>query len=340
MAAGPSIYDIARLAGISAGSVSKILNNKGHFSDATRKRVRDIAVQQGYVANFAAKSLRELRSRSVGIITPDVSNEFFSSIVLDAEIALREHGYTSYICNFSNEVSVEEACVRGLRHKQVDAFLFVGGSGAVSRELVGESTPVACVDRIGCGGLCVEVGNDARAMAYDATRTLVAHGCRRIVYLSVFRGLSQLARGGRFASYCQALEEAGLAVDESLVVEGPHHKRSYVEAEEIVCALLDGGRGFDGIVAVGDRIAVGALNALRRRGVAVGSDVRVIGMDNMLYTRIMSPTISTIDRHTDVLAQDSAMALFAMLEGERPAGDKVVVPHRVIERETTLGLQG
>jgi LacI family transcriptional regulator len=123
-----------------------------------------------------------------------------------------------------------------------------------------------------------------------------------------------------------------------LVVEGPHRKRSYVEAEEIVDALLDEGQCFDGIMAVGDRIAVGAINALRKRGVAVGSEVRVIGMDNTLYTRIMSPTISTIDRHTDVLAQDSAMALLAMLEGERPVGDKVVVPHRVIERETTLGL--
>jgi LacI family transcriptional regulator len=183
--ARPSIYDIARLADISAGSVSKILNGKGHFSDATRKRVRDIAAQQGYVANFAAKSLRELRSHSVGIITPDVSNEFFSSIVLDAEIALRERGYTSYICNFSNDASVEEACVRGLRQKQVDAFLFVGGGGAVSRELVGESTPVACVDRIGCGDRL-----QAHRVPERVPRALPARPWRQV------RGLSPGARGG------------------------------------------------------------------------------------------------------------------------------------------------
>lgn len=82
---------------------------------------------------------------------------------------------------------------------------------------------------------------------------------------------------------------------------------------------------------------MGAVNALRKRGVAVGSTVRVIGMDNTLYTHIMRPTISTIDRHTDVLATDAVLALLAMLDGEIPATKRIVVSHHVIERETTLG---
>lgn len=337
MAQRTSIYDIAKLAGISAGSVSKILNGKGNFSQKTRDRVMAIAREQGYVANFAAKSLREASTHSVGIITPDVSNEFFSSIVLSAEVKLREQGYTSYICNTGGDARVEADCLRGLKQRQVDGFLFVGGGHAPDGKEVGSRMPAVCVDRDGTGDdLCVEVQNDVAGMTYDATRALLSHGCRRIAYLNVFHGQFHKT-DTRYVGYARALAEVGIEPDDRLLLDGPHRKKSYVEAEELVDGLLDGGVAFDGIVAIGDRIAVGAVNSLQKHGIAVGGEVRVIGMDDTLYTRIMRPTISTIDRHADVLAADAALALLAMLRGEAPASKRIVVPHDVIERETTLG---
>ena len=107
-----------------------------------------------------------------------------------------------------------------------------------------------------------------------------------------------------------------------------------MEAAQLVGECLDAGYGFDGAVALGDRVALGVVNALKERGVAVGTDVRVIGMDDSIYSRISSPAISTVRRNTGQLAKKGVEALLA---GKEPAQTHVVVPHEVIERATTLG---
>ena len=121
------------------------------------------------------------------------------------------------------------------------------------------------------------------------------------------------------------------------MLEGPHRQTSLVEAAQLVDECLDAGYEFDGVVALGDRVALGVVNALKERGVAVGTDVRVIGMDDSIYSRISSPAISTVRRNTSQLAERGVEALLALLAGEKPAQTHVIVPHEVIERTTTLG---
>ena len=106
-----SIYDIAKLAGVSTATVSNVLNEKGSYSQKTRDLVLRIAREQGYVANFAAKSLRESSTKTVALLTPDVSNDFFSTLVLKVEGLLRTAGYSSYICNTGNDSEREDEYV-------------------------------------------------------------------------------------------------------------------------------------------------------------------------------------------------------------------------------------
>ena len=114
---GVSIYDIAQLAGVSTATVSNVLNEKGSYSAKTRDLVLRIAHEQGYVANFAAKSLREASTKTIALLTPDVSNDFFSTLVLRVESLLHESGYTSYICNTGSDAEREERYVRDLVSK-------------------------------------------------------------------------------------------------------------------------------------------------------------------------------------------------------------------------------
>ena len=123
-----SIYDIAKLAGVSTATVSNVLNQKGNYSEKTRELVERIAREQGYVANFAAKSLRESSTKTVAILTPDVSNDFFSTLVLAVEGRLREAGYSSYICNTANDPERESSYIYGLLSKQVDGIVYIGGT--------------------------------------------------------------------------------------------------------------------------------------------------------------------------------------------------------------------
>ena len=184
-----SIYDIAKLAGVSTATVSNVLNNKGSYSEKTRDLVMRIAREQGYVANFAAKSLREASTKTIALLTPDVSNDFFSTLVLKAEGLLRAAGYTSYICNTANDDEREAEYLRSLISKQVDGIVLIGG---VTRDRIQlpVDVPVVHIDHMGALGMSREVyvGNDMPQVSYDMTATLFAHGCEHVALVSVSAG--------------------------------------------------------------------------------------------------------------------------------------------------------
>lgn len=333
-----SIYDIAKLAGVSTATVSNVLNSKGSYSEKTRDLVLRIAREQGYVANFAAKSLREASTKTIALLTPDVSNDFFSTLVLRAEGLLRTAGYASYICNTANDDEREDEYVRGLISKQVDGIVYIGG---VTRTPVQAAAdiPVVHIDHVGTSGMTREVyvGNDMPQLSYDMTSTLFARGCQRVALVSVSASFYRTEEHDQATGYYTYLSEHGIHLDKHLVLEGPHRQTSLIEAAQLVDGCLDAGYEFDGVVALGDRVALGVVNALKARGIAVGRDVRVIGMDDSIYSRISSPAISTVRRNTAEMAERGVAALLAMLGGAEPAETHIVVPHEVIERATTLG---
>ena len=333
-----SIYDIAQLAGVSTATVSNVLNSKGSYSAKTRDLVLRIAKEQGYVANFAAKSLREASTKTIALLTPDVSNDFFSTLVLKAEGLLRAAGYASYICNTANDDEREEEYIRGLISKQVDGIVFIGG---VTRSTINAAAdvPVVHIDHEGALGMTHEVyvGNDMAQLTYDMTSTLFERACQRVALVSVSASLYHARGHDQTSGYYNYLKEHGIRLDKNLILEGPHKQTSHIEAAELVNECLDDGYDFDGVVALGDRVALGVVNALKARGIIVGRDVRVIGMDDSIYSRISTPAISTVRRNTSELAESGVKALLTMLKGEQPAQDHIVVPHEVIERATTLG---
>lgn len=334
-----SIYDIAELAGVSTATVSNVLNGKGRVSKATRERVLAIAHEQDYVPNFAAKSLREKRTHSVGIITPDVSNEFYSSIVLQVETRLHEAGYDSYICNSSNNPERELDYVRGLLQKQVDGFVLVSGSADIDASVLGDDVPAVLIDRpsstVSASPLHVAVGNDVHALVGSMVSTLVSRGCERIVFLMVSMRHDDAPGRLRYQGYADALLEQGLPLYRHLVLETPHKEKSYREAERAIDVLVTSGEPFDGIACMGDRLALGASEALKENNLEPGRDILVMGMDDVLSSRIASPSISSVQRNTDTMAEAGADALLKLLAGDE--AHDVVVPYEVVERETTLG---
>lgn len=333
-----SIRDIARMAGVSTATVSKVLNGKGSISDATRRRVEEIALKEGYVANYAAKTLRAAHTRTVGIVTPDVSNEFFSSIVLGLETILYDEGYTCYICNTHGDAKREQNCLHSLTQRQVDGIVLVGGRHEPDWGAMPEQTPVTCIDRsFGAPRSDVSyVGNDWPGIVRDSVRTLLQRGCRRIAYLSVTGASISLEENPFFQAYAETIAEAGIVLDRNLVLQGPHHKESMLEAQDLVSRCLDDGWAPDAVFAVGDRLALGAITALREHGLAIGDDVRVIGVDDSQSARIASPALSSVNRHTDELSRSGAEALLSMMHGESHPRN-ITIHHEVVERASTLG---
>lgn len=336
---GVSIIDIARMAGVSKTTVSNVLNGTGRVGEETRSLILEIAEHEGYVANFAAKSLRAAETKTVGIITPDVSNEFFSSIILRMERALYQEGYTSFVCDTESDPEREASYVRSLQQKQVDGIAFVNSTHVLDLSAMPESIPVVVVDRE-CRGQHPQwawVGNDVHQIIHDMTTTLIRRGCQRVAFLSVSASDVPTDRSARYLGYVEALAEAGARLDHNLVLRGMHKRGSRLEAYSLVDQLLMSGSKVDGIVAMGDRVAIGAMEALAAHNLKVGTDVRLIGCDDSLLARVISPSLSSVMRNVDELAARAVEALLAMMAGTAPSSQEVVVAHEVIERKSTLG---
>lgn len=333
MARGTSVYDIARIAGVSAATVSNVLNGKGRVSQKTRDKVLQVARREGYVANISAKNLRGGCTRTIGIVTPDVSNDFFSNMILSAEESLHELGYSCFICDTRGIVSREDAYLQELVQKGADGILFAGGTSALDASRVPDGIPFVCVDRHCADGITVE--NDTVAMLRDMTAHLLDLGCMRVAYLNTSTGSAWTEHDPSYVGYVQALRERGLEADPSLAVVGPHLKSSHTEAEGLVSDLLRSGVSFDGIAALGDRVALGALRALEAAGIDVGTEVRLVGADNSLYSRISFPAISSVERHVEEMAYLGAQTLVKVINNEA-VERQTIVPHEVIARETTV----
>lgn len=296
----------------------------------------EIARREGYAANRAAQSLRSSRTHTVGIVMPDMSNDFHSLITRTAESLLYDAGYNSFVCSTYGQADRERSYLRSLVERQVDGMLFVAGGTPLTREAVGADIPLVAVCRPTdkASKDCVEVNNDMRRIVYDGVSHLVRQGCTRVAFLVVFTGAPQ--RFGRWLepSYRAALEDAGLRLDRNLELVGPHEQASYTEAAQLVGACVDDGWAPDGIFAFGDRLAMGAMNALEARGLTPGRDVRLLGVDDSSLARMSSPTLSSVARDPTQLAQSGVDALLGLIEGKRPPRT-ILVPHHIIDRKTT-----
>lgn len=334
-----TIYEIARIAGVSTATVSNVLNNKGRFSDETRSRILSIAQSEGYILNLNARNLSVRKTSTVGIVTPDVSNEFFSTIVLEIEGAMRERGLASFICNTGYSTSRTQSCLYELRSRHVDGIFFVGNVPIVDISSLGE-LPCSFIDHaieaIPARGFTV--GNDLDALLHDQISLLKSHGCQRCTLLSPDMGKKlspQVAE--RFRRVSRSADVASLRFDEILFVPSDFHG-SFGSASAKITELVER-RDFDGLAVIGDRLAATTCDIMKEHGQVPGKDALVIGADNSVYSKLYHPALSTIERNPALMARAAAGAMSALLAGADPVEQNLVIPHRIVERETTLGMR-
>lgn len=333
-----SISDIARIAGVSIATVSNVLNERGRFSDATRERVLRIAREQGYIASASLRGRASQRIHTVGIITPDVSNDYFSTIVLTIEYAMYQQGYSSFICNTAYDEERTTDRLRELTQRNVDGFFFVGCEVMGDIGIVG-TTPCALIGHnvSAWPQRYFLTKSDMAEIVMDQACLLFGRGCRRIALLALTDADDATERDPIFSGYRRFLDESGIDFDQSLLFVGRHELGSRADARTIVSKALERGIAFDGIAAVGDRLALGACEALLAREVDVGNAVKVVGMDDSLYSQLGIGGISTVERHPEMMAHAAVGAMLTMLQGKNPTEREVIIPHGIIERATTLG---
>lgn len=290
-----TIKDLARELKISASTVSRALKNHPDISEATKKAVHELAEKLNYQPNAVALSLKQRRSNTIGVIIPEIVHYFFSSVISGIEDVAYDAGYNVIICQSNERYEREVANTKTLLASRVDGILV-----SISKEtedyshfynLRNNNVPMVFYDRIVPGLQADQVIIDDFDAAYRVTRHLIDSGRKRIAH---FAGPQKLLIGRqRKDGYLKALKEAGLEIDENLIFEAD----SFEKARLAVMRLLNEKRDFDGIFAVNDLTAIGAMQTVQKKGLKIPEEVAIVGFSDGRFSGITDPTLTSVDQH-------------------------------------------
>ena len=330
-----SMREIAKLAGVSIATVSRVINDNGRFSEETRRRVEKVIEENGYIANQAAKGLREARTRTIGMIVPDITNDFFSTLALEAEQAFADQGYSVLICNDASDAERGRHYLRTLLSKRVDGIICISGRSTFDEFEVPETTPIVFVDRFPERAYTIPrvISEDLRG-GFLATQHLIERGCDRIAFMTGLHGAVTVQN--RRIGYERALAYHGLEVDPELRISLGGKVRRFQEAREALAAFIESGVEFDGVFAMNDIIAVGALLALRDAGISVPEQVKVVGFDDSIYATLTTPTLTSIKRYPERMARQGCAVLLDLIQGKEVELEEMV-PVELVVRESSGG---
>ncbi|WP_165400145.1 LacI family DNA-binding transcriptional regulator [Motilibacter rhizosphaerae] len=334
----PTLRDVAELAGVSPRTVSNVVNGYARVTPDTRAKVERALAQLDYQPNLLARSLANGRSGQILVVVPYLDTPYFSELLQAVIPRARTRGYDVLIDQTDGDPRHEAALLRrrsrGLRY---DGMLFspLGLSQDELRDR-DQALPLVVLGERSSDGGFDHVGIDDVAASRDAVRHLVACGRRRIAAIGDQPYRTGEAAQRRTEGYRQALAEAGLPVDESLVVQTPRFNRADgARAMEALLALPDPP---DAVFAYSDLVALGAVHVLHRVGLRVPDDVAVVGYDDIEDGRYSNPTISTVSPDKAAIAREAVDRLLGRVEGARTGrGEEILVDYALVPRQSTRG---
>jgi len=306
-----TIKDIAKKLNVSPSTVSRALKDHPEISDKTKKIVKELATLLGYRPNQVALSLRSQHTNTIGIIIPEIVHHFFSSVISGVEDIAIQEGYNVMIFQSGESYSKEVLNTQSLYASRVDGLL-VSLSKATKdfehfKNLLNHDVPIVFFDRI-CEGLKTDrVIVDDYGGAYEAVEHLINQGCKRILHLSSSKEI--LIGRNRINGYKDALDEYNIPFDEKLVVKCD----SYEEALAMTDDIFDANSDIDGVFAVNDFAAIGAMKVLKNRGKKIPEDISIIGFTNSVSSLFTDPALSSVDQHGKEVGRESARLLLKRL---------------------------
>ena len=326
-----SIRTVAAEAGVSTATVSRVIAGGGGVSPEAEARVRAAAQRLGYVPNAMARGLRKHSLPLVGIIVPDIVNEFFSRIVLNVQLALARQGYSVFICNTDESHQLEQTYVASLQTMQIGGLVCISGYDRPDEEW--PDVPTVYIDRDPQhrAPKATVIESDNESGGYQAAREVLRRGCRRVALLRDARAMSTSV--SREAGCRRALADAGIPVDESLLLRVPRVDEAH--AYDAVSFAIREGKTFDALVCFTDWLALGACRALSNAHLRVPQDVCVTGYDDVSVARYAALPMTTIRQDVDEMSRIAVEELVRMMEGGSCRREHWVIPVTLIRRETT-----
>lgn len=340
-----TINDVARLAGTSVTTVSRVLSNSGYpVNSATAERVRDASRKLNYTPNLAGHLLKAHSAKILGLVIPTFQNPFFIQVVAGIEDAAASKGYTALIFNSHRSIITERELIRNISMMNIhglllssldtdssslESFLGSGGCAAVLEACYEMPKHVRLVDAT----------LDMSENAALAVRALLELGHRKIALLTT--PIVKLNRRRVYQGYRIAMDEYNIPVDDRLVIESSSETEQdrivyeFDAGRELGLRFLSEGQGCTAILAVNDLVACGIVHCLLEHNVRIPEDVSVIGIDNIQQDIMMTPTISTVDQDSYRHGYESCLMLIDTLEHpENQQRRGINIPPKLILRDS------
>jgi LacI family transcriptional regulator len=326
-----TIHDIARALSVTAGTVSRALNDNPRISEDTRRTVKETALRLGYEPNHIASALRKGRTRIIGVVVPTANRSFFSNVVRGVEAVAKLADYNVIICQSNDDPTEEAAIVDTLLRLQVDGII-----ASIARETRNfdhfrkvreKNIPLVLFDRVNedLGGSKVVL--DDQLGAYMATEHLVNQGYKRIAHFGGPQHINIYKYRKR--GYADALEVAGLPLDAALVCYGNlgvEDGRRYMEQ------LLALPEPPDAVVSASDYAAIGAMQVLKERGIQIPGQVGLVGFANEMFTALVEPGLTTVDQHSERMGEFAARIFFEEIDSKNGS----FVPRKTVLTPTLI----
>ncbi|MFD2370862.1 catabolite control protein A [Brevibacillus sp. GCM10020057] len=333
-----TIYDVAREAGVSMATVSRVVNGNPNVKPLTRKKVLAAIERLGYRPNAVARGLASKKTTTVGVIIPDVSSLFFSELARGIEDIATMYKYNIILCNSDQRMEKELQLINTLLEKQVDGLLFMGAEIKEDhlQALTSTSVPTVLAATRDADNVLPSVSIDHFQAGYDATRALLDRGHKRIAMITgpLNDPLSGLMR---FEGYKKALVDAGIGLLEELVASGNFFYESGLSLTKQFLQLPEPPTA---IFAANDEMAIGAIHAIQDSGLNVPGDIEVIGHDNIRLVEMVRPRLTSVVQPMYDIGAVAMRLLTKYMNNEHVEEHVVMLPHRIEYRESTRPGQG
>lgn len=325
----PTIYDVAKEAGVSIATVSKVINNL-RVGKKTRERVLQVMEALNYKPSVVASALTGKRTSTIGFLLPDLANPFVAEMARRVEDRAHERGYNLVICSTDFDKEKEASYVSLLNQKSVDGFILAGGfkNTDVIAGLIDEQIPVALLT-VSHPSLSVNsVKVDDFIGGYEVVSHLITLGHKKIAVIAEDAESSE----ERVRGYKQALQDKGIDVDESLIAISDS---STEDAERLAGGFLEASEPPTAIFGCNDLLAIGAILAARDKNFKIPDQLSVAGFDNSILSRTTDPPLTTVDQPIQEMCTQVVDMLLQEIEGKSKAKQRVVMMPQLVIRKST-----
>lgn len=327
-----TIKDVARKAGVSPATASRVAGGYGYVSEEKRRKVMAAINELGYRPNALARSMVTHSTAIIGLVVTDILNPFFAQLARGVEASIWREGYTLILANTDEDVDHEKAVIHALLEKQVDGLIIVPATSKPTKHLqeaVKQAGPIVFVDR-GVENITADVVLvDNEHGAYEAISHLISLGHHSIGM--IIDNLDITTNAERLSGYQKALKDHGVDVEESLIQSCQYTRQS---AFEVATKMLKSPNPPTALFTANNFMSIGALRAIHEAGLQIPRDIALVGFDDLDWNLISEPKLTTVSQPMHEMGEVAGKRLLARLNGDTSPEMEIRLKTSFIIRES------